>query len=114
MVAKSAPLATFLTGVSRYPLGTDEAEASDKVKSPERSKAEVGRTVILTILGQSQGPIAREDLAARAELRPDWYDQIISGLESEELIEQSDAGLTLTERGRDASERARARLLNPW
>jgi hypothetical protein len=114
MVSKSAPLETFLTGVSRQSSGTDAVGPTDKAKSAEPSMGEVGRTVILTILGQSPEPISREDLAARAELRPEWYDEIIRSLESEELIVQSDSGLMLTERGKEAAEYARARLLSPW
>jgi hypothetical protein len=113
MVTKPAPLATFLAGVSRSET-SDAAGSKDKGKPAGRSRAEVGRTVILTLLGQSSGPITREDLAARADLRPEWYDEVLQGLANEKLIEQSASGLVLNEQGREAADRARARLLSPW
>jgi predicted transcriptional regulator len=84
------------------------------VKSTEQSKAEVGQTLILTLLSQSSGPINGKDLATLAELSPDWYDEIIRALKNEELIEESNSKFTLTQRGWEAAKRARGRLLSPW
>jgi predicted transcriptional regulator len=112
--SKSAPLETFLTGVSGAANRNAGLDVATTKKSAERSKAEMGRTVVLTILSQAAAPIARDELASRAELDREWYEQIVGELEAEGLIEQSGAGYALTAGGRDAAEQARSRLLSPW
>ena len=112
--SKPDPSTTFLTGVSRESRGSERSDSPDTVKSAEQSKAEVGRALILTLLSQSSTPINRKDLAARAELSPDWYDEVVSALKNDLLIEEFNSELALTERGWEAAKRARERLLTPF
>jgi hypothetical protein len=114
VMVKSAPLETFLTGVRGAGKGLSIGESQEKTKVEDQSKEDVGRTVMLTILSQSSEPIAEEDLAAKAQLERDWFEQVLQGLQRDQLIQRSGTGFVLTDRGLYSANQARTRLLSTW
>ena len=113
--ARLAPLEVFLSEVmiNRAPLPVYRVAPIKALA--DRSKAEIGRTVALAILGQAKGAISAVELAQRSELGRDWYREIVGELESDGLIarDRDGSGYLLTERGREAAAIERGRALRP-
>jgi len=119
MVAKPAPLETFLRSVASRDAADQAAEnAPDNTRtSPENdagesSTAAARRSVILTILHQATGPVSENELALRSELAPDGFRTTVDHLQTSRLIDVTDSGYVLTESGNAAAERERRRLLS--
>ena len=109
---KSSPLETYLNTVAPV-----DADGDTSAKSPEtRAKPmdknwqEGARAVILTILNNI--PVVSDpELRKRSEFAPALYDDILSDLAGEGLVETAAEGYRLTESGKLAAKRERDRLL---
>lgn len=105
MASKTDALSTFLT----------ESQArTDKMASPspDDDPALAGKVVVLLILAKQSGPMPLEQLKTRCEISsPDEFDRVLGYLGQMGWIETRDTGLALTERGREAAEQERQRLL---
>ena len=106
---KQAPLATYLNSSS-----SESSPASEEAATPvtERSAADSGRGLMLTILWQAKQPVPEPRLLQECEFSPDRYRRIMGPLRQEGLVEQVADGLQLTEQGRAEAERERERLLS--
>jgi hypothetical protein len=122
MVAKPAPLETFLTSVSEARSAAKHAQENASPDTPaakpetdkgsmESSTAVACRSVILTILHQATTPVPEEELAARSELPTEYYRTAVEDLQRTKLVAAADSGYILTRDGNEAAERERARLL---